>query len=407
MCWLESRVKEADWKMDGNYFYPVNTYACYSSDTDKRIKSSSGAVFSALAEYALEKNGIVYGVAMTDDCYSAELIEVTDESDLAKLRGSKYLQVKIGDTYNKVKENLQAGKLVLFSGTGCQINGLKKFLGAEYENLICVDVICHGTPSSKLWQKYVEHEELKTGGKLKTVNFRCKDDSWINFGMCEIFEIQGQGVAIEVYTSKDNDSYMQMFLRDYCLRPSCYKCSAKENKMSDISIADFWGIDSVAAEMNDGLGTSLVLTRTKKGQDIFDDIKTCLKIKTVTYEEGVRNNSSEYKSCDMPLQRKTFFTDMNRMSFEQLEAKYLGSHFYRLAYAAGRRVLKTKVKEVCYGCTACYAVCPKKAIAMVEDEEGFLYPQIDKRKCIHCNSCIKVCQMQSCYLSDVVGVTDK
>ena len=124
----------------------INTYACYSSDTDKRTKSSSGAVFSALAEDVLEKNGIVYGVAMSEDCYSAEYIEVADESGLAKLRGSKYLQAKLGDTYNKVKENLQAGKLVLFSGTGCQINGLKQFLGVEYENLICVDVICHGTP---------------------------------------------------------------------------------------------------------------------------------------------------------------------------------------------------------------------------------------------------------------------
>lgn len=386
---------------------PINSYACYSSDTDKRIKSSSGAVFSALAEYALEKNGIVYGVAMSEDCYFAEYIEATDESGMAKLRGSKYLQSKIGGTYNRVKENLQAGKLVLFSGTGCQINGLKKFLGVEYENLICVDVICHGTPSPKLWQKYVEHQELKTGGKLKTVNFRCKEDSWINFGMCETFEIQGQGGATEVYMSKDDDPYMQMFLRDYCLRPSCYKCLAKENKMSDITIADFWGIDSVAVEMNDGLGTSLVLTRTKKGQDIFDDIKTCLKIKTVTYEEGVRSNPSEYKSCDMPLQRKKFFDDMNRISFEQLEDKYLVSRFYRLAYAVGRRVIKTKVKEACCGCSACYAVCPKNAIRMVEDKEGFLYPQIDERKCIHCNSCIKVCQMQSCYLSDVVGVTDK
>lgn len=393
--------------MKGNYFYPLNAYACYCKDEEVRLKSSSGAVFSALAEHVLEKSGIVYGVAMSEDCYSAEYIEVADESGLTKLRGSKYLQAKLGDTYNKVKENLQAGKLVLFSGTGCQINGLKQFLGVEYENLICVDVICHGTPSPKLWQKYVEHQELKIGGKLKAVNFRCKDDSWIDYGMCETFEIQGQNEAAEVYTSKDDDSYMQMFLRNYCLRPSCYKCSAKENKMSDITIADFWGIDSVAAEMNDGRGTSLVLTRTKKGQDVFDDIKTCLKIKSVTYEEGVRNNPSEYKSCDMPLQRKKFFGDMNRMSFEQLEAKYLGSRFYRLAYAVGRRVVKTKVKEMCCGCGACYAACPQKAIAMAEDEEGFLYPQIDESKCIQCNQCIKVCRMQSCYLNGAVGLTDK
>ena len=123
---------------------PEKVYACYSKDKDVRLSSSSGAVFSSLAEYVLNKNGIIYGVAMSEDCYSAEFIAVTDRSELIKLRGSKYLQAKVGDTFKKVKVELQSGKLVLFTGTGCQVNGLKKFLGKDYENLICMDVICHG-----------------------------------------------------------------------------------------------------------------------------------------------------------------------------------------------------------------------------------------------------------------------
>ena len=169
---------------------PVKAYACYLKDDNKRMNSSSGAVFSALSSYIFSVNGVVYGVAMADDCCSAVFISVTDEEGLKKLRGSKYLQAKIGDTYKNVKKDLLDGKTVLFTGTGCQINGLKNFLQKDYNNLICVDVICHGVPSPELWRKYVYYQEKKNKGKLEYVNFRCKDESWTNFGMKEI--IQGK-----------------------------------------------------------------------------------------------------------------------------------------------------------------------------------------------------------------------
>ena len=281
-------------------------YACYSKDKDVRLSSSSGAVFSSLAEYVLNKNGIIYGVAMSEDCYSAEFIAVTDRSELIKLRGSKYLQAKVGDTFKKVKVELQAGKLVLFTGTGCQVNGLKKFLGKDYENLICMDVICHGAPSPALWREYAQYQEKKSGGKLKGINFRCKDESWTDFGMKEVLENIPEDSVKKFYISKDKDPYMQMFLRDYCLRPSCYECVAKKEKMSDLTVADFWGIKEAAPEMNDGLGTSLVLIRTQKGKEIFNYISCKMKLKEVTYEAGVKGNPAEYKSCARPSQRDTF-----------------------------------------------------------------------------------------------------
>ena len=237
----------------------LKVYACYNTDKDVRLSSSSGAVFSSLAENVLEQQGVVYGVAMSEDCYSAEFISVTSKKQLTKLRGSKYLQAKIGNTYRSVKEALSSGKLVLFSGTGCQVNGLKSFLGKDYENLICVDVICHGAPSPALWRKYATYQEQKNGGKLKGINFRCKDDSWTDFGMKEVCKSIPDDETKKLYISKDKDAYMQMFLRDYCLRPSCYECAAKKVKMSDLTIADFWGINDVAPDMNDGMGTSLVL----------------------------------------------------------------------------------------------------------------------------------------------------
>lgn len=297
-------------------------YACYNTNKEIRLSSSSGAIFSSLAEWVLKRQGVVYGVTMSEDCYSAEFISVTRREDLAKLRRSKYLQAKVGNTYKAVKSDLLSGKMILFSGTGCQVNGLRGFLGKEYDNLICVDVICHGAPSPALWREYAEYQERKNNGKLKCVNFRCKDNSWVDFGMKEIIDRIPEGASQRLYISKDTDSYMQMFLRNYCLRPSCYECIAKEVKTSDLTIADFWGINNVVPEMNDGAGASLVLVRTNKGKSIFESIKMDVELKAVTYEESVKNNSAEFKSCDRPIQRNMFFGDMNGMSFEELAKKY-------------------------------------------------------------------------------------
>lgn len=324
---------------------PIKVYAGYYVKQEIRMGSSSGAMFSRLAEYILSKQGVIYGVKMSEDCYSAEFMRVTDEEELVWLRGSKYLQAKVGDTYKQIKADLLSGKCVLFSGTGCQVNGLKNFLGKEYEDLICVDVICHGVPSPVLWRKYAEYQEEKNGGKLKNINFRCKDDSWTDFGMKEVLDEIPQGMEKKMYISKDNDPYMRMFLRDYCLRPSCYDCMAKDVKLADLTIADFWGINDVAPDMNDGKGTSLVLIRTDKGSRIFEKISSDLRLKEVSYEDGVRSNPAEYKSCRRPPQRDTFFIDMHCMSFEELEKKYVAP--IKLTFKSRvQRKIKNTIKSV-------------------------------------------------------------
>lgn len=290
----------------------LNTYACINNDEEERLRSSSGGIFSLLAKCILNQKGAVYGAAMTEDCYGAELIRVDNEKQLYRLRGSKYLQAKVGDSYIKAKLDLDNELPVLFSGTGCQINGLKLFLKKDYDNLFCVDVLCHGAPSPALWKKYVQVYETKYG-KLKSVNFRCKEDGWIDFGIKED----------SLFISKDKDPYMQMFLNNYCLRPSCYECVAKEIKMADMTIADFWGIENILPEMNDGKGTSLVLIRSAKGAHLLKQIKSELKIKEVSYVDGVKSNQAEYKSAIRPVQRDMFFEDMNSLSFEELKHKYL------------------------------------------------------------------------------------
>lgn len=295
----------------------IGTYAAYSKDEKLRSESSSGGVFSLLAEKVLHRAGVVYGAAMSQDCKNAEFIRIDKEEELSKLRGSKYLQARVGNTYRQVKADLESGIPVLFSGTGCQVNGLRGFLGKGYGNLYCVDVVCHGVPSPKLWSRYVQNIEKEANAKLISVNFRCKDVSWEDFGIKKI-----DSTHRDMYISKDKDPYMLMFLRDYCLRPSCYECAVKQQKLADITIGDFWGINHVFPEMNDGKGISLVIVRTDQGSELFHCIGTDIVFKEVSYEDGVRENSAEYSSVRRPEERNDFFDDMAAMDFKELENKY-------------------------------------------------------------------------------------
>lgn len=299
----------------------MRVYAAYYNDEVRKL-SSSGGMFSLIGS----QFDIVYGIAMVNNCYGCEFfrVDLSAEESIEPLRGSKYIQAKPGDTYKNVKVDLEEGKKVLFTGTGCQINGLYHFLQKEYDNLVLLDVICHGVPSQMLWKEYVLYQENKHG-KLNSINFRCKDKSWEDFGMKDN----------QFFISKNSDPYMQMFLRNYSLRPSCFECHAKYYKKADISLGDFWGIEDVAPEMYDEMGVSLVIARTEKGQKIFEAIKGELKYKEVSYEDGVRRNPPEYKSVVRPEQRDTFYSDMNKMPFEKLVQKYIEGPLWK---KAGRKI---------------------------------------------------------------------
>lgn len=296
---------------------PLESLACYAKDKTIQLNSSSGGVFSLLATLVIERAGVVYGTAMADDCRSASVVSVQSIQNLYRLRGSKYLQSQTKNTFIEIQNYLRQGRHVLFSGTPCQISALKLFLGQEYEHLYCVDIICHGTPSPELWCKYVDYMEKKFHLKLVNVNFRCKDDSWKDFG------IKSNYSGRQVYIDRKYDAYMQMFLRNYCLRPSCYVCKAKSYSMSDITLGDFWGIDRVLPKMNNPLGTSLVLLRTQKGRELLQNISDLLVMESVDYSDAVIDNKAEYKSVDRPTERDTFFKDMNRMEFKDFFMKYL------------------------------------------------------------------------------------
>lgn len=301
----------------------LRAYGCQAKDDKKRINSSSGGIFPVLAEEIIKTGGVVYGTKMADDCKSACFIRVDKLNDLCVLQGSKYLQSKVGDAFKNVKSDLENGITVFFSGCPCQVNGLKLFLGKEYKNLICMDIICHGVPSPKLWRMYVDFFEKKHHATLRKINFRAKNIDWEEFGLEQITKMKS------FFETRTDNPYMQFFLKNYCLRSSCYECQTKTLRKSDVTVGDFWGIDAVLPEMNDRKGSSLVIVRSDRGMKLLEQVSDCIVMRECEYRMAIRKNSAELKSVAMPVQRSTFLKDMNNMSFSKLERKYLGLHTIR------------------------------------------------------------------------------
>ena len=210
------------------------TYIAYTSDEQLRQESSSGGMFGVIARKILQENGVVFGAAY-DENYRVHHIHIDNESDMYRLQGSKYVQSDIENTYKEAQDILKTGRIVFFTGTACQIAGLKQFLGKDYDNLYTADVLCHGTPSPKLWKMYIEYLKKVNNSDVKSVNFRDKSIGWKKFSMRVKFDNS------ELSEPFYNNKYMNLFLGNICLRPSCYDCHFKSLvRPSDITIGDCW-----------------------------------------------------------------------------------------------------------------------------------------------------------------------
>lgn len=300
-------------------------FACINNNDNIRIQSSSGGVFTLIAEYVLDNGGVVFGAAF-DDELNVKHIEVSTKKELNLLRGSKYLQSEIGDSFIRVKEYLENGKLVLFTGTPCQISGLKAYLNKAYDNLIMQDLICHGVPSPKVWQIYLRYQSKKHKSQVDRESipvFRKKDEGWQRFSVSLSF-INGA----EYCSTFDRDLFMNAFLSNICLRLSCYNCHSKSlNRESDITLADFWGVDNVIPELFDDIGTSLVLVNSKKGMKIFEYISQYMKCRETDIDVAVSYNLAAKKSSDMPKNRNKFMKYLNSNNFAKLTNKYSKAPF--------------------------------------------------------------------------------
>ena len=298
-------------------------YACYNKNEDIRLNSSSGGIFTLIAEYILDLKGVVFGAAFDKD-FTVKHIEVTEKEQLNLLRGSKYVQSKIGDTYKFVKKYLDGGRAVLFTGTPCQIDGLIKFLGGkEYDKLYTQDIICHGVPSPKVWRDYVSHIKQGLDCDVDNITFRNKDNGWINYSIR--FNSQSGVIYNSVFR---NDYFMTGFIKNLYLRPSCYNCHSKSiNRNSDITLADFWGIDNIVPEMNDDKGTSLIFVNTDKGTKLFNNISEKIVYQKVDYREAVKYNSSAYVSVHKPKHRDKVIKKINCRNFDKIIERYTTTSF--------------------------------------------------------------------------------
>ncbi len=319
---------------EGNTVYKV--YAAWNKDRLTRKNSSSGGVFSLLAKKVLSDGGIVAGVKWDEQFHTCHCC-IEKEADLHLLNGSKYVQSVTGNIYSIVKANLHKGKKVLFSGTPCQVHALLQYLGKSYEKLFTVDLVCHGVPSSDLFDRHLN--EIMNGQKqdIKSVSLRYKKPCW-SYGSVRV-----EAVDKPLYMKLTiEDAYFNLFNFNYSLRPSCHICRyTNMHRNGDVTLADFWGYSPKSIKMRDyDRGVSCILINTGKGDRMFNKIK-----KELVYEESTINAAKQAnQSLTMPFAEPTdckeFWKDYeDGMLVSNLNKKYI-SKPYTMPNAYGLRRLK-------------------------------------------------------------------
>ncbi len=265
-------------------------YAAKTRD-NIREKCSSGGVFSKIAEYVLENDGYICGAAYDRD-FNVRHKLINQKKALYELLGSKYVQSEIGFVFREIEERLKENKMVLFSGTPCQTHGLKRYLGNDYENLICVDLICHGVPSPVMWKKYLD-EVMNKKKNLVEINMRDKCSGWLEANFSYRFSY-ADGVDICLHNSKV--PYQKCFVGDIALRESCYKCKYRKHfhPQTDIVIGDFWGIEIMYPELCDEKGVSIAYACSEKGEHILH--KADLLLDEVDLYRVLENNAGALKN---------------------------------------------------------------------------------------------------------------
>lgn len=289
-------------------------YLAYVKDEKLRWNSSSGGVFSVLAEAILKNGGVVFGAAFDED-FSVHHIGVKDSSGLDALRGSKYVESRTEHSFSEAKAVLESGKPVLFSGTPCQIAGLMQYLGKNYDRLYTVDLLCHGVPSPKVWKMYLNFQISAHRADIKRTLFRQKDFGW------KAFAVKLQFDNLTAYEQIfEKDLFMQMFLQNICLRPACYACKFKHlNRVSDFTIGDAWGVENYMPEMDDDKGTSVILVHTKKGEKLLNEVQEQMKMMPGREGQLLPSVLASRSSVSRHPRRKQFFQKLDQVkSFDEL-----------------------------------------------------------------------------------------
>lgn len=313
---------------------PSHVYAVKNKDEEVRMKSSSGGFFSILAEDVIKKGGVVYGAAFDED-WHVRHIRVDDKQSISKLRGSKYVQSQMGDTYKLVRKDLKEGRRVLFSGTPCQVAGLRSFLGKKHNLLTVVDLVCHGVPNPRIWDDYLKEQvsavkqslekvpysrSLKSESLIKGTNFRDKSNGWKNYRFSlEFAKPSGDGKQSSVFSTYVwEHPYMLLFLKDYILRPSCHNCKFRCGKSgADYTLADYWCIERFYPDFFDDGGVSLVIQYTN--EDLKEKIEQNASVIETSYDEACYGNLAILRNLPANPDSKYFYIIHDRLGLS-LEA---------------------------------------------------------------------------------------
>lgn len=337
----------------GKEKYPIKIFACKNKNEDIRTNSSSGGLFTAIAEEVIKKGGVVFG-AQFDSQWNIRIAYTENLEGLKAFQGSKYAQAFIDNSYKDAETFLKKGRLVLFSGTSCQISGLHNYLHHEYENLITIDFICHGVPSQKIFHLFLD-EELsrykfgknlkrirdnfytcsKSDIKIKNIKFREKSLGWKNLVFSLTLSQKDKNNENYILSSQfSNTSYGSLFLHNLTLRPSCYKCPSKAGKScSNITIADFWGVNKFYPEFDDNKGITLAIINNNKGEEYIPFNK--IRYIEPTFEQAFENNKGYFKSTLQPPRRIEFLNLLNK-----------GYSLYKINKTLYPTPVKTKIKSI-------------------------------------------------------------
>lgn len=297
----------------------TQVFALKNKDEAERKKSTSGGVFPLLARRILDAGGIIYGAAYNSD-FSVRHIAVEDRDNLSLLQGAKYTQSTIGSIFLEAEKQLKTGRQVLFSGTPCQSAGLRVFLGKDYDNLILVDLICHGVPSSKVWQTYIDYraKQENDGKRPVRINMRSKISGWSRYST--EFDY-GNGKITRIQNSQD--PFIKAFIGNICLRSSCSDCLEKgTERCTDLTLGDYWGIWSQHPEFNDEKGTSIVFVHSVKGMDILNQVKDQAEWLKIPIEDAYKENMSMVSSSQPHEKRNEFLDRVTSDNFGEVVREY-------------------------------------------------------------------------------------
>ena len=288
---------------------PLRASALINPNEEVRRNSSSGGIFLMLAEAVINDGGVVFG-AQFNEKWEVIHSYVETKDELKVFQGSKYVQSYLGNSFKIVRDFLKSGRKVLFSGTPCQVAGLNHFLLKKYDNLLLVEVVCHGVPSPKIWRDYLA--STFSNSQIKQISMKDKSSSWRKYNI----KISGDSKLI--YERASRNKYMLAFSRNLTIRPSCFSCPAKAGKSgSDISLADYWGVEHFFPKLDDDKGISLVCANTDKGIAYLNTIPA--HYTETNYSQSVKYNSCIISSTSQPANYDQFWKDYQQFGIGCLD----------------------------------------------------------------------------------------